>query len=73
VIADRKRLRQEQKQEDLANGNTQKAKRRPAFLDLLLDMQEVGVQSGILSKKFSGKATADRCGHSRRSWCVKIK
>jgi hypothetical protein len=43
VISDRKRLRKEQKKQDLANGNVQKEKtQRPAFLDLLLDMQEVG-------------------------------
>lgn len=42
VIADRKRLREEHKRQDLVNENIQKEKmHRPAFLDLLLDMQEV--------------------------------
>lgn len=41
VIADRKRLREQRKQQDSINRNTQKEKRKPAFLELLLEMQEV--------------------------------
>ena len=42
VIADRKRLHREQKAADAANANVESTseRTRPAFLDLLLDMQE---------------------------------
>ncbi|KAI6185357.1 hypothetical protein M3Y98_00014000 [Aphelenchoides besseyi] len=39
VIADRKLLHKQEREQDILNGNETKERQRPAFLDLLLDMQ----------------------------------